>query len=71
MAAYRDRIVEVVGRGHDPRHVEAYMRLESGTLDCLSPAQFRREARMAVRCIDAAGTNQAELLAQSFGMVAR
>lgn len=39
--------------GHDPRLVEAWMRLERGTLDSLTRRQFRTEVRMACKCIDA------------------
>jgi len=51
---------------HDPRHVEAYMRLEHGTLDRLSPRQFAADVKMAVACIDA-DPAMAERLAQSYG----
>ncbi len=52
---------------HDPRHVEAFMRLEYGTLDALGPEHFRREVNMACLCIDA-DEAAAERLAQSYGL---
>jgi hypothetical protein len=53
----------------DPRHVEAYMRLQYGTLDHLDRATFEREVRVAADCVrfDAQG---AEDLARSYGLVA-
>ena len=50
-----------------PRHVEAYMRLEHGTLDKLSAAQFRRSIIEAEQCV-VADHNMAERLAQSYGI---
>lgn len=52
----------------DPRHVEAYMRLEHSTLDGLSAAQFRSEVAMAAECIRAGGVADAEGLALSYGL---
>lgn len=52
----------------DARHVEGYVRLEYGTLGHLSADTFLRETRIAVACIDAAGVEQAERLAVSFGL---
>ena len=39
---------------HDPRHIEADMRSEHGTLDHLSRDAFQAEVLMAIRCIDLA-----------------
>ena len=69
---YADFIRETLAKqGHigryDPRHVEAYMRLEHSTLDGLSKSQFASEVAMAVECINAE-PSQAEALAQSFGL---
>ena len=55
--------------GHyDPRHIEAFMRCEHGTLDSLSPAKFAAEVAVARECIDVGGKDGAEILAQSFGL---
>jgi hypothetical protein len=56
-----------VGR-YDPRHVEAYMRLEHPTLDGLSPRAFRAEIQVACACIDEAGGAAAESCARSFAL---
>jgi len=64
---YRARIKELAPT-YDPRHVEAYMRSEYGTLDALSPGHFDAEVRTAVLCINAGGTAMAEQLAQSYGL---
>ena len=52
----------------DPRHVEAYMRIEHPCLDALSPSQFREEITIAIECVDVAGKADAESAAQSFGL---
>lgn len=52
----------------DPRHVEAYMRLEHSTLDGLSPRKFRSEVAMALECIAATPTADSEALAASYGL---
>ena len=64
---YAERIQKLAPK-YDPRHVEAYLRLEYGTLDHLSPATFTKEVRIACQCIDA-DPDQAEQLARSFGLV--
>lgn len=53
---------------HDPRHIEAYVRLEYPTLGHLSLETLKREAAIAADCIRIAGTASAEELAQSFGL---
>ena len=69
---YRDIIREHVARlgriGVDPRHVEAWMRIEHGTLDGLGPGRFRNEVEVAIALIDRAGTAESEALARSFGL---
>lgn len=62
MAALLGRI------GIDPRHVEAWMRLEHPTLDALSRERFRTEVEIAIACIDHDGDEASERLAQSFGL---
>ena len=54
--------------GHDVRHVEAFLRLEHGTLDALSPAAFAREVAAAAACVDEAGPALSEDLATSHGL---
>lgn len=51
----------------DPRHVEAYMRLEHSTLDGLPFAQFREEVRISALCA-MTSPDDAEALAESFGL---
>jgi len=63
---YRERIKDLAP-DYDPRHVEAYMRSAHSTLDHLSPAEFSREVRLAVACIETAGKVFAERVAKSFG----
>lgn len=64
---YQRRIAE---RAHevDPRHVEAWMRLEHPTLDGLSAAEFEREIDLAVAAIATAGAADSEALAAWFGL---
>ena len=50
----------------DPRHVEAYMRLEFSTLDGLS-SRFAKEARAAAACVRE-DVDAAERLAKSYGL---
>jgi hypothetical protein len=44
------------------------MRFEHGTLDQLSPQQFRADVALAVACIFEGGIEAAEKLAQSYGL---
>jgi hypothetical protein len=52
----------------DPRHVEAWIRSEHGTLDHLSRRQFELEVSAAVACIARGGTKMSEMLARSYGL---
>ena len=65
--SYRDAIAALTPDA-DPRHVEAWMRLEHPTLDGLSPEGFAAEVRMAIACIAEAGPQESEALAASFGL---
>ena len=72
MTAYTDLIRETLARtgrvgAADPRHIEAYMRLEHPTLDALSADAFTAEVQVALDCIAYGGTADAESLARSFG----
>lgn len=64
---YQDRI-KAIAPTYDPRHIEAFMRSERGTLDDLSPARFRAEVKMAALCINEGGLEFAERIAKSFGL---
>jgi hypothetical protein len=52
----------------DPRHIEAWMRLEHDTLDGLSPQQFMDEVETALACIEAGPLADSERLARSLGL---
>ena len=52
----------------DPRHIEAFMRSEFGTLDSLSTTRFVEEAFLASECVNQGGVEMAELLAKSYGL---
>ena len=73
MDGYQLMIRESMARtGHlaaaDPRHVEAWMRLEHGCLDGLSAQQFTEEVTTALACIAAGPLADSEALAASFGL---
>ncbi|MFH1844879.1 MAG: hypothetical protein ABIF77_16940 [bacterium] len=63
---------EMARAGHigaaDPRHVEAWMRLEHGCLDGLSVSQFAAEVKTALECIAAGPVAYSESLALSMGL---
>jgi hypothetical protein len=63
---YRTKIEALTS--HDPRHVEAWMRLEHGTLDHLDAARFESEVCIANACITEAGVSESESLALSYGL---
>lgn len=54
--------------GIDPRHIEAYMRVEHTTLDGLNPRRFAAEVCLARQCVREGGRDMAERIAQSFGL---
>jgi len=64
----REEIARLGAIGTDPRHVEAYMRLEHSTLDGLSKSQFSVEVEGCIGCVLADGVENAESCAQSFGL---
>lgn len=72
MSLYQQRIREELEAmqlpAHDPRHVEAWMRVEHSTLDHLDGWAFRYAIRMAVLCLLAAGPEESEACAQSYGL---
>lgn len=63
---YRTRIETLTA--HDPRHIEAWMRLEHGTLDHLDAARFESEVCTANACVTEAGKDESEALALSYGL---
>ena len=73
MSFYQRTIRETMARAGrigaaDPRHVEAWMRLEHGSLNGLSRVQFAAEVDMALECIAAGPTADSESLATSMGL---
>ena len=54
--------------GYDPRHIEAYMRLQHATLNSLTRRQFTAEVRLCRACVDEGGIDAAKRCAQSFGL---
>lgn len=64
---YSDRLRSICP-GYDPRHIEAYMRLEHSTLDGLTRERFVAEAQIAMQCVSIEGRATAERLAHSFGL---
>ena len=55
--------------GHyDPRHIEAWIRMQHGSLSNVPPAYFEAEVRIARLCCDGASGEQSERLALSFGL---
>lgn len=52
----------------DPRLVEGWMRVEHGCLDGLGTRQFNDEVAAAIACIDTAGIDASEQLADSVGL---
>ena len=67
--AIRERLASsgYVGQ-YDPRHVEAWMRIEHGTLDHLSLSAFNSEITLCRSLIDEAGFDDSESLALSYGL---
>ena len=63
---YADRI-RALEPHYDPRHIEAYMRLQYSTLDHLDTDTFAHEVAIAVACIKEGGVEAAERNARSFG----
>lgn len=53
---------------YDPRHIEAYIRIDHSTLDGLSRSQFLHEIRIGIECIKTDGIVNAERCAKSFGL---
>lgn len=58
----------LAGRDYDPRHIEAFMRLTYSTLDHLPRETFAEEVELGILTIEEGGKEQAETLAQSYGL---
>ena len=66
---YQKLIKELLGGAdYDPRHIEALMRLQYGTLNHLTRGDFRREVALCKQCIDEMGREAAERNAKSYGL---
>ena len=52
----------------DPRWIEAYLRLDHGTLDSLSVDDFKTEIPEIIKIIKEEGKQEAEKLALSYGL---
>jgi len=52
----------------NPAHVEAWMRLEYGTLDHLGGSRWTRAVKEAADCVDASSTHDNDRLAESYGL---
>ena len=65
----RDRLAKTghIGK-YDPRHIEAFMRLQYGTLDHLGSHTFNKEVELCRNCVDVGGTQNAENCALSYGL---
>jgi len=71
-SAYRDLIVAALERQSlgnlDPRHVEAWIRVEHPTLFALDDEQFEREVAIAAACAIEQPTATSEALARTYGL---
>lgn len=72
MSGYQQTIREIAARlgrvGADPRHIEAWIRVEHGTLDWMDLDRFSTEVEIAIGCMDHANKGLSESLARSFGL---
>jgi hypothetical protein len=66
--SFYQRFIAERTRDVDPRHVEAWMRVEHPTLDGLSRERFIAEMHVALGCAIDAGPEASEALAASFGL---
>jgi hypothetical protein len=65
---YYQRYIAERTRDIDPRHVEAWMRVEHPTLDGLTAQQFNDAMYAALGSAMDAGPDKTEALAASFGL---
>ena len=61
-------LIKKIAPAYDPRHIEAFIRSEHGTLDKLSPARLKAEVEIAAQCVDEGGADLAERIAKSYGL---
>ncbi len=67
MSSYAETFKQLQPK-YDPRHIEAYVRLEYRTLGHLDLKTLGREAKIAAECIRLDGAEVAERLARTFGL---
>jgi hypothetical protein len=67
MNGYQQMVAEIV-KDVPAHQVEAWMRLEHGTLDGLTQNEFNVEARLAAKVAKHAGPMASKELADSFGL---
>ena len=60
--------IRKIAPAYDPRHVEAIMRAEHGTLDHFSAEEFAAEVTVAVLAIEIGGEQLAEAVARTYGL---
>jgi hypothetical protein len=65
---FYQRFIAERTRDVDPRHVEAWMRIEHPTLDGLSRQEFIDAMYAALAAVIDAGPEESERLAASFGL---
>lgn len=69
---YKERIeltLKVLGRPEvDPGHIEAWMRMDHGTLDGLSPRDFRQAVKVGVEAVDQCGEKLSQEVASTYGL---
>jgi hypothetical protein len=52
----------------DPRHIEGYILLARPTFNSLPTPEFEYEIEIGIECVMCGGKEEAEKLAQSFGL---
>lgn len=65
---FYQRFIAERTKGVDPRHIEAWMRIEHPTLDGLSRQAFITAMHAALAAVIEAGPEASEELAASFGL---
>lgn len=66
-APFIEQTLAIKGRTDlDPRHIEAWIRVEHSTLDWISCERFDSEVEIAIDCCEQAGQRDSERLAVSY-----